>query len=342
MGCQKFIYKPELHIYSSKKMKRRNGMYIYKYRYAFNGQEKDDEISGDGNSLDFGARICDSRIGRWFSVDALQAEYTGLSPYNFCANNPIIYIDKGGKEIFIFGADAQKAVAALAKTTSFKVDYNTHTGQLTVHGEFTGPLTEADQKLMDAIKDPNIRVETYTTKNDNYTDPKNIQENGEPIAIVGGAYLGSEVESVTTEDGESKKVVVTKQFIKISHFEKIATEELEGGGSVGQNVKHEILESYIGGQDDPGGSNATGQAKAHNKAMELEPTLKRMDIVYDTQSKHIFVTTQDLSKGVDLTKQSVDIGPAYQTRTQNSNPPKSVPDNGKAGGTGGKTSNYKK
>ena len=39
------------------------------YRYGFNGQEKLDEIKGYGNSLDFGARIYDPRLGRFLSVD---------------------------------------------------------------------------------------------------------------------------------------------------------------------------------------------------------------------------------------------------------------------------------
>jgi RHS repeat-associated protein len=39
------------------------------YTYGFQGQEKDDEVSGEGNSYDFGARFYNSRVGRWLSVD---------------------------------------------------------------------------------------------------------------------------------------------------------------------------------------------------------------------------------------------------------------------------------
>jgi RHS repeat-associated protein len=39
------------------------------YRYGFNGKEKNNEISGEGNSYDFGARIYDPRLGRWLSTD---------------------------------------------------------------------------------------------------------------------------------------------------------------------------------------------------------------------------------------------------------------------------------
>ena len=56
------------------------------YRFAFNGMEKDDEVKGLGNSLDFGARMYDPRLGRWLSLDPLQQKYPFASPYNFALN----------------------------------------------------------------------------------------------------------------------------------------------------------------------------------------------------------------------------------------------------------------
>ena len=73
------------------------------YRYGFNGMEKDDEVKGGGNSLDFGARMYDSRLGKWLSIDPLAAKYPYLSPFNYVANNPIIYIDPDGKVIRLGG-----------------------------------------------------------------------------------------------------------------------------------------------------------------------------------------------------------------------------------------------
>jgi RHS repeat-associated protein len=69
------------------------------YRLAFNGMESDDEVSGSGNSQDFGARIYDSRLGRWMSTDPLFGKYPYLSPYIFAAGSPIIFIDADGREI---------------------------------------------------------------------------------------------------------------------------------------------------------------------------------------------------------------------------------------------------
>src|SRR5690606_36422730 len=49
------------------------------YRYGFNGMEKDNEVKGKGNSYDFGARMYDSRLGRWLSIDPLTGKYPNLS-----------------------------------------------------------------------------------------------------------------------------------------------------------------------------------------------------------------------------------------------------------------------
>ena len=67
------------------------------YRFTFNGMEKDDEVKGNGNSYDFGARIHDSRIGRFLSLDPRKFDFPFMSPYCFAANNPIAFIDEYGE-----------------------------------------------------------------------------------------------------------------------------------------------------------------------------------------------------------------------------------------------------
>lgn len=67
------------------------------YRYGFNGKEKDDELKGNGNSYDFGARIYDPRIGRFLSIDPRSSDFVHLSPYVSSTDNPIYYIDQDGE-----------------------------------------------------------------------------------------------------------------------------------------------------------------------------------------------------------------------------------------------------
>lgn len=70
--------------------------------YSFNGQEKDDEISGvTGANLSFNYRIYDSRLGRFLSVDPLSYEYPWNSTYAFAENDVIRCIDVEGAEKLI-------------------------------------------------------------------------------------------------------------------------------------------------------------------------------------------------------------------------------------------------
>ncbi len=56
------------------------------YRYGFQGQEMDDEIKGEGNSINFKYRMHDPRVGRFFATDPLFASYPWNSPYAFSEN----------------------------------------------------------------------------------------------------------------------------------------------------------------------------------------------------------------------------------------------------------------
>jgi RHS repeat-associated protein len=76
-----------------------NSVDSFKYRWGFNGKEKEDDIKGEGNSLDFGARVYDSRLGRWLSLDPLQAKYPGMSPFVFAVNSPVGACDPDGKDL---------------------------------------------------------------------------------------------------------------------------------------------------------------------------------------------------------------------------------------------------
>ncbi len=62
--------------------------------------EKDGEFTNSASHYNFGARILDTRLGRWMSVDNIRKAH--LSPYHFAANNPIIYVDPDGNAEYLF------------------------------------------------------------------------------------------------------------------------------------------------------------------------------------------------------------------------------------------------
>lgn len=68
------------------------------YRYAFQGQEKDDEVKGEGNSYNYTYRMHDPRIGRFFAVDPLESKYAFYSPYQFSGNELISKVELEGLE----------------------------------------------------------------------------------------------------------------------------------------------------------------------------------------------------------------------------------------------------
>jgi RHS repeat-associated protein len=72
--------------------------------YKFTGQEFDDE-TGLHN---FRARLYDAEIGMFYAYDPAAQ---GFSPFGYCGNNPVIYIDKDGR---LFGIDDLIIIGAVA------------------------------------------------------------------------------------------------------------------------------------------------------------------------------------------------------------------------------------
>lgn len=68
------------------------------YRYGFQGQEMDDEIKGEGNSLNYTFRMHDPRVGRFLSLDPLSSQYPHNSPFAFGENRVIDGIELEGAE----------------------------------------------------------------------------------------------------------------------------------------------------------------------------------------------------------------------------------------------------
>ena len=66
----------------------------YVERFRFTGKERDSESGYDY----FGARYYSSTLPMWLSVDPLSDSYPDTSPYVYCGNNPIKFVDPDGKE----------------------------------------------------------------------------------------------------------------------------------------------------------------------------------------------------------------------------------------------------
>ncbi len=63
--------------------------------FTFSAKERDSET---GLSY-FGSRYYSSDLSIWLSVDPMAAKYASLSPYVYCADNPVKLVDPNGEEI---------------------------------------------------------------------------------------------------------------------------------------------------------------------------------------------------------------------------------------------------
>ena len=68
-----------------------------RWRYA--GKEEFPEL----NLLDFGARLYDPFTARWTASDPMATKYSRVSPFGYCAGNPIGILDDSGLDLVIAG-----------------------------------------------------------------------------------------------------------------------------------------------------------------------------------------------------------------------------------------------
>ena len=184
------------------------------------------------------------------SRDPLFEKYFWLSPYAYCANNPVKYVDPTGKnyEGYIKGEEADAATAQLNASTSLEITRDPVTGKLSASGEIK---TQQDQDLYDAIMDPNIRVEITATSSNTTLIPETTIE----IPFDAGAFMGNTVTPIFDNINTNNKPYTCLSLLS---YNKVTTKQVVNPfkmatldmfyGKFGQNMLHEFMESYIGGQ----------------------------------------------------------------------------------------------
>ena len=95
---------------------------IFYTPYQFNGYERDEETGFDYAHQ----RYYWSDLGVFLSIDPLAAKYPGLSPYAYCANNPVIFVDPDGREIsfsykYEEGQNGQSKLSGITMNVTGKV-----------------------------------------------------------------------------------------------------------------------------------------------------------------------------------------------------------------------------
>jgi RHS repeat-associated protein len=117
------------------------------YRYGFQGQEKDDEIKGEGNSVNYKYRMHDPRIGRFFAVDPLAPQYPSNSPYAFSENVVINAGELEGLEkVYVYYWN-NKTDSWIKKRTSIDVKSNVNRNKYVVFDD-KGNVTKTSYQVV--------------------------------------------------------------------------------------------------------------------------------------------------------------------------------------------------
>ena len=149
-------------------------LYIVHWSYTFSAKERDSET---GLSY-FGARYYSSDLSIWLSVDPMSDKYPSLSPYVYCANNPIKLVDPNGEEV----GDFYDLYGNYLGTDGIKDNM-----VYLVQGSSTSYIKDCKTVSKD---DPNINISQITTYKDLATAIALFHSNGNNGGKkeVGGAY----------------------------------------------------------------------------------------------------------------------------------------------------------
>ncbi len=179
----------------------------------------------------------------WLSVDPMADKYPSISPYAYCAWNPVMIIDPDGDSLRLDGTNEQREMILnylhQYSHLSFQYDEN---GYVTINTELPGSeiKDKTDSYISDMITDQsNISVIKLINQNDEMCNSMN--------SSLGTKFGGNKIEV----DGEGKITRVEgTQYLCISIMETIChnsmTHVSDASKYPGLIIMHEFSEGYEG------------------------------------------------------------------------------------------------
>ena len=156
-------------------------------RFDSSGKEKDSET---GLSY-FGARYYDANLlTGWLSVDPMADKYPSLSPYNYCASNPMKLVDPDGSEIADFydsrgqylGTDGVADQRIFVVTDDAEIEQIIDNG-----GDCSIQFTNANAiKSKYELLPQNLREKIINDLNVDYSQQKNREYGGVAVQQIDG------------------------------------------------------------------------------------------------------------------------------------------------------------
>lgn len=206
------------------------------YPIVSTGKERDEE-TGYGY---FGARYMDHELmTMWLSVDPMADKYPSMSPYAYCAWNPVKLVDPDGMEVYITGDAAEQATNQLS-SKGITVTRDEKTGQLsyTKTGE---KLTASDKQLIKAIESKDVKVNVYATNANTFEFEGEKMNNTQRT----GQFLGVSVSDCKRFLFWETRTAETNQLVNPNVCEQ---RDKKYDAPLGVSMRHEITESFHAGE----------------------------------------------------------------------------------------------
>ena len=189
-------------------------------QYKYNGKEFDGTFGL--NTYDYGARQHYPILARWDRLDPLCEKYYNVSPYAYCANNPVNCVDPDGR-------DGVKIVNEENKTITVKADYFVRTGDR-------------------AYRDSNGNIQTlsgYSSGDINEMNDYNKYLNELNLTIPSGDYEGYSLKfDLTFKDGGTTETIQAASDDYEGH--NIGNSISKGNSQLYRNIGFEQVERSDG------------------------------------------------------------------------------------------------
>ena len=180
-------------------------------QYKYNGKELD-RVAGL-NTYDYGARQYFSALPVWDRVDPKCEEDYGVSPYAYCRNNPMKFIDKKGEKIKVPYIGQRETIVGYINQYTSNEFIVSPDGFLSLN-KMSEPNKDKSQtyanRLIDAINaDNTINIYIFDTYETEY-GTKQISDKGEGVTIRKDDYnidvrITGKEHNVINEKGEIMK-----------------------------------------------------------------------------------------------------------------------------------------
>ena len=197
---------------------------------------------------------------RFMSVDPMFKKYNDMCPYAFVANNPILFVDRDGREVFAYSVESKALVLktlnyAFGKTNCFGFAGN----KLISDGDPPQNMTSEQALLYKYFSETILTSKTPTIVKTNTTVMEHTNADGKDVSLLVGDYSGAEtayfpttysyrdddadVKSITNSVPAEQQIILAPGMMAKGGINL----EIEGGARPLFGMDHALLHEFAHG-----------------------------------------------------------------------------------------------